>query len=153
MGRAWLGRPSHVGGNQLLVGRDSVAIRICRFVVSGEDATGQRVLTQGIGQLGQPDQPLDRQRVAPITHSTRSARTRACRPSQRRPGIALTRRSARPDRAGHAVRAVVAVATRTLLPRWIFLGLGGSLLIGLAATYERRRRDHAWLRAEVTRLS
>ncbi|MEV4845521.1 hypothetical protein AB0K20_20200 [Micromonospora matsumotoense] len=48
---------------------------------------------------------------------------------------------------------MVAVATRILLPRWIFLGLGGSLLIGLAATYERRRRDHAWLRAEVTRLS
>ncbi|MDG4804937.1 hypothetical protein [Micromonospora sp. WMMD980] len=40
-----------------------------------------------------------------------------------------------------------------LLPRWIFLGLGGLLLIGLAATYERRRRDLARLRAAVTRLS
>ncbi|MCZ7435643.1 hypothetical protein O7598_04485 [Micromonospora sp. WMMC241] len=39
-----------------------------------------------------------------------------------------------------------------LLPRWIFLALGGLLLIGLAATYERRRRDLARLRAAVTRL-
>ncbi|MFI5832595.1 SCO7613 C-terminal domain-containing membrane protein [Micromonospora sp. NPDC051300] len=40
-----------------------------------------------------------------------------------------------------------------LLPRWIFLGLGGLLLIGLAATYERRRRDLARLRSAVARLS
>ncbi|WFE31920.1 hypothetical protein [Micromonospora sp. WMMD975] len=39
-----------------------------------------------------------------------------------------------------------------LLPRWIFLGLGGLLLIGLAATYERRRRDLTRLRAAVARL-
>ncbi|WP_414685464.1 SCO7613 C-terminal domain-containing membrane protein [Micromonospora robiginosa] len=39
-----------------------------------------------------------------------------------------------------------------LLPRWVFLGLGGLLLIGLAATYERRRRDLARLRATVARL-
>ncbi|WP_089155044.1 SCO7613 C-terminal domain-containing membrane protein [Micromonospora sp. NBS 11-29] len=39
-----------------------------------------------------------------------------------------------------------------LLPRWIFLGLGGLLLIGLAATYERRRRDLARLHAAVARL-
>ncbi|MFD6610872.1 SCO7613 C-terminal domain-containing membrane protein [Micromonospora chalcea] len=40
-----------------------------------------------------------------------------------------------------------------LLPRWIFLGLGGLLLIGLAATYERRRRDVVRLRDAVARLS
>ncbi|MFI2709652.1 SCO7613 C-terminal domain-containing membrane protein [Micromonospora sp. NPDC018662] len=40
-----------------------------------------------------------------------------------------------------------------LLPRWIFLALGGLALIGLAATYERRRRDLARLRAAVTRLT
>ncbi|MCW3841145.1 hypothetical protein ONA70_13645, partial [Micromonospora yasonensis] len=39
-----------------------------------------------------------------------------------------------------------------LLPRWIFLGLGGLALIGLAATYERRRRDLARLRAVVGRM-
>ncbi|MFF0874703.1 SCO7613 C-terminal domain-containing membrane protein [Micromonospora aurantiaca (nom. illeg.)] len=39
-----------------------------------------------------------------------------------------------------------------LLPRWIFLGLGGLLLIGLAATYERRRRDLVRLRDAVARL-
>ncbi|MFC0031387.1 SCO7613 C-terminal domain-containing membrane protein [Micromonospora chaiyaphumensis] len=36
-----------------------------------------------------------------------------------------------------------------LLPRWIFLALGGLALIALAATYERRRRDLARLRAAV----
>ncbi|GAB3078278.1 SCO7613 C-terminal domain-containing membrane protein [Micromonospora schwarzwaldensis] len=40
-----------------------------------------------------------------------------------------------------------------LLPRWIFLALGGLALIGLAATYERRRRDLTRLRAAVTRLT
>ncbi|MFI7070431.1 SCO7613 C-terminal domain-containing membrane protein [Micromonospora sediminicola] len=40
-----------------------------------------------------------------------------------------------------------------LLPRWIFLGLGGVLLIALAATYERRRRDLARLRTLVGRLT
>ncbi|KAB1944391.1 hypothetical protein F8271_09185, partial [Micromonospora sp. ALFpr18c] len=39
-----------------------------------------------------------------------------------------------------------------LLPRWIYLALGGLALVGLAATYERRRRDLARLRAAVTRL-
>ncbi|SCL65112.1 SCO7613 C-terminal domain-containing membrane protein [Micromonospora eburnea] len=39
-----------------------------------------------------------------------------------------------------------------LLPRWIFLGLGGLALIALAATYERRRRDLARLRAVVGRM-
>ncbi|MGC4809898.1 SCO7613 C-terminal domain-containing membrane protein [Micromonospora sp. DT228] len=39
-----------------------------------------------------------------------------------------------------------------LLPRWIYLGVGGLALVGLAATYERRRRDLARLRATVARL-
>ncbi|MEU5905938.1 hypothetical protein ABZ780_16355 [Micromonospora sp. NPDC047467] len=39
-----------------------------------------------------------------------------------------------------------------LLPRWIYLGAGGLALIGLAASYERRRRDLARLRAAVARL-
>ncbi|MEW2428076.1 hypothetical protein AB0877_08690 [Micromonospora sp. NPDC047644] len=39
-----------------------------------------------------------------------------------------------------------------LLPRWIYLGIGGLALVGLAATYERRRRDLARLRAAVGRL-
>ncbi|MDO3684218.1 SCO7613 C-terminal domain-containing membrane protein [Micromonospora sp. C28ISP2-4] len=39
-----------------------------------------------------------------------------------------------------------------LLPRWIFLGLGGLLLIGLAATYERRMRDLVRLRDAFARL-
>ncbi|MGC4853916.1 SCO7613 C-terminal domain-containing membrane protein [Micromonospora sp. DT4] len=39
-----------------------------------------------------------------------------------------------------------------LLPRWIYLGIGGLALIGLAASYERRRRDLARLRAVVARL-
>ncbi|MEU9512809.1 SCO7613 C-terminal domain-containing membrane protein [Micromonospora sp. NPDC048169] len=39
-----------------------------------------------------------------------------------------------------------------LMPRWIFLGVGGLLLIGLAATYERRRRDLVRLRDAVARL-
>ncbi|SBT46920.1 SCO7613 C-terminal domain-containing membrane protein [Micromonospora auratinigra] len=40
-----------------------------------------------------------------------------------------------------------------LLPRWIFLALGGLALIALAATYERRRRDLARLRSLVGRMS
>ncbi|MDZ5444794.1 hypothetical protein U2F26_18930 [Micromonospora sp. 4G57] len=40
-----------------------------------------------------------------------------------------------------------------LLPRWIYLGLGGLALIALAATYERRRRDLARLRTVVARMS
>ncbi|MCX5120657.1 hypothetical protein OG992_26080 [Micromonospora sp. NBC_00362] len=40
-----------------------------------------------------------------------------------------------------------------LLPRWIYLGIGGLALVGLAATYERRRRDLARLRAAVGRLT
>ncbi|MDO3702293.1 hypothetical protein Q3W71_11455 [Micromonospora sp. C28SCA-DRY-2] len=40
-----------------------------------------------------------------------------------------------------------------VLPRWIYLAVGGLALIGLAATYERRRRDLARLRAAVGRMS
>ncbi|MGN9779014.1 SCO7613 C-terminal domain-containing membrane protein [Micromonospora sp. H33] len=43
--------------------------------------------------------------------------------------------------------------TWDLLPRWIFLATGGLALIGLAATYERRRRDLERLRAAVGRMS
>ncbi|MEH1102613.1 SCO7613 C-terminal domain-containing membrane protein, partial [Micromonospora sp. CPCC 205561] len=39
-----------------------------------------------------------------------------------------------------------------LLPRWIFLAAGGLALIGLATTYERRRRDLARLRSAVGRM-
>ncbi|SCL64790.1 SCO7613 C-terminal domain-containing membrane protein [Micromonospora peucetia] len=39
-----------------------------------------------------------------------------------------------------------------LLPRWVFLAVGGFALIGLATTYERRRRDLARLRAAVGRM-
>ncbi|MEV1330762.1 hypothetical protein AB0J20_14430 [Micromonospora costi] len=40
-----------------------------------------------------------------------------------------------------------------LLPRWIFLAAGGLALIGLAATYERRRRDLRRLRVAVGRMT
>ena len=40
-----------------------------------------------------------------------------------------------------------------LVPRWIPLALGGLLLVGLAMTLERRRRDLARVRAAVTRMS
>ncbi|MEV6799916.1 hypothetical protein AB0M91_16435 [Micromonospora rifamycinica] len=40
-----------------------------------------------------------------------------------------------------------------LLPRWIYLAVGGLTLITLAATYERRRRDVTRLRAAVGRMS
>ncbi|SCG33887.1 SCO7613 C-terminal domain-containing membrane protein [Micromonospora halophytica] len=39
------------------------------------------------------------------------------------------------------------------LPWWIFLAVGGLALIALAATYERRRRDLARLRAAIGRMS
>ncbi|WP_433387394.1 SCO7613 C-terminal domain-containing membrane protein [Micromonospora sp. KLBMP9576] len=40
-----------------------------------------------------------------------------------------------------------------LLPRWVFLAVGGFALIGLATTYERRRRDLARMRSAVGRMS
>jgi len=39
-----------------------------------------------------------------------------------------------------------------LVPRWIPLGAAGMLLVGLAMTYERRRRDVGRLRAAVARM-
>ncbi|GAB3858985.1 hypothetical protein GCM10029963_59560 [Micromonospora andamanensis] len=40
-----------------------------------------------------------------------------------------------------------------LLPRWAFLAVAGLALIGLATTYERRRRDLLRLRSAVGRMS
>ncbi|WP_433529727.1 SCO7613 C-terminal domain-containing membrane protein [Micromonospora sp. CA-263727] len=40
-----------------------------------------------------------------------------------------------------------------LLPRWVFLAAAGLTLIGLAATYERRRRDLLRLRSTLTRMT
>ncbi|GIJ78207.1 hypothetical protein SAMN05443287_103191 [Micromonospora phaseoli] len=40
-----------------------------------------------------------------------------------------------------------------LLPRWVFLAAAGLALIGLAATYERRRRDLRQLRSTVSQMS
>jgi hypothetical protein len=50
-----------------------------------------------------------------------------------------------------AVHELVGVWDR--LPRWVFLAVGGFLLIGLAMTYERRRRDVARLRSAVGRMT
>ncbi|MFC6014730.1 SCO7613 C-terminal domain-containing membrane protein, partial [Plantactinospora solaniradicis] len=53
--------------------------------------------------------------------------------------------------AALALREMVDVWDR--LPRWIFLAVGGFVLIGLAMTYERRRRDLRRLRSAVGRMS
>ncbi|MDW5330487.1 SCO7613 C-terminal domain-containing membrane protein [Plantactinospora sp. KLBMP9567] len=50
-----------------------------------------------------------------------------------------------------ALREMVDVWDR--LPRWIFLAVGGFALIGLAMTYERRRRDLHRLRSAVNRMN
>jgi hypothetical protein len=59
--------------------------------------------------------------------------------------------------AGGAVLAVVAlhelVLVWDLLPRWIPLAAAGLLLVGLAMTLERRRRDLARFRATLARMS
>jgi hypothetical protein len=58
---------------------------------------------------------------------------------------------------GGTVLALVAlhelVLVWDLLPRWIPLAAGGLLLVGLAMTLERRRRDLARVRAALTRMS
>ncbi|MEV4480537.1 SCO7613 C-terminal domain-containing membrane protein [Micromonospora coxensis] len=68
-----------------------------------------------------------------------------------------TRRWQAPVVLGGATLTVLAlhelVRGWDLLPRWIFLAVGGLTLIALAATYERRRRDLARLRAAVGRMS
>jgi len=54
---------------------------------------------------------------------------------------------------------LVAIATREMiavwdvLPRWIYLAVGGLAMIALAMTYERRRRDLGRLRDVVGRMS
>ncbi|WDZ85084.1 SCO7613 C-terminal domain-containing membrane protein [Micromonospora cathayae] len=66
------------------------------------------------------------------------------------------RRWQAPVLSGAATLALLALheAIRSwdLVPRWIFLAVGGFALIGLATTYERRRRDLARLRSLVGRL-
>jgi hypothetical protein len=58
---------------------------------------------------------------------------------------------------GGAVLTLVALHELTLvwdlLPRWIPLAAGGLLLVGLAMTLERRRRDLDRFRAALTRMS
>jgi hypothetical protein len=51
------------------------------------------------------------------------------------------------------VTAAELVRVWDLLPRWIFLAAGGFVLIGLAMTYERRRRDLLRLRTSVGRMT
>jgi hypothetical protein len=70
-------------------------------------------------------------------------------------GAAARRQS--PVVAGGAALTVLAlhelVLVWDLLPRWIPLALGGLVLVGLAMSYERRRRDMSRLRRAVGRMS
>jgi len=69
---------------------------------------------------------------------------------------AVRRRQA-PVVVGGAVLALIAlheaVLLWDLLPRWIPLATAGLMLVGLAITYERRRRDLSRLRAVVGGMS
>ena len=71
-------------------------------------------------------------------------------------GGSVRRRQA-PVVVGGAVLVIVALHEIALLwdrlPRWIPLALGGAVLVGLAITYERRRRDVARLREAVARMT
>ena len=40
-----------------------------------------------------------------------------------------------------------------LVPSWAPLAIGGGLLVGLAITYERRRRDLTRLRSAIARMT
>ena len=66
------------------------------------------------------------------------------------------RRRQSPVAVGGAVLAVVAVHETVLLwdlvQRWVLLAAAGLLLIGLAVTYERRRRDVSRLASAVGRM-
>ena len=103
------------------------------------------------------------------THASRSPSP--CRP-RRRPawrrlllglgGLAVVvggsvRRRQAPVMVGGAVLALVALHETVLIwdlvPRWVPLALGGLLLVGLAMTYERRRRDMARLRTAIGRMT
>jgi len=57
---------------------------------------------------------------------------------------------------GGAVLALLAVHEAVLVwdlvPRWIPLAMAGLLLVGLAMTYERRRREIVRLRVTVGRM-
>jgi hypothetical protein len=71
-------------------------------------------------------------------------------------GGSVRRRQA-PVIVGGTVLSIVALHEIALLwdllPRWIPLGVGGALLVTLAITYERRRRDMNRLRAAVGRMT
>ncbi|WP_240742448.1 SCO7613 C-terminal domain-containing membrane protein [Micromonospora zingiberis] len=71
--------------------------------------------------------------------------------------LGATRRWQAPVVLGGATLALLAlhelVRSWDLLPRWAFLAVAGLALIGLAATYERRRRDLLRLRTTVSRMS
>jgi hypothetical protein len=68
-----------------------------------------------------------------------------------------TRRRQAPVVVGGVVLVIIALHEIALLwdrlPRWIPLGLGGAVLVTLAITYERRRRDMTRLREALGRMS
>jgi hypothetical protein len=68
---------------------------------------------------------------------------------------AIRRRQA-PAVVGGGVLALVGLHELALVwylvPSWVPLAAGGALLVALAITYERRRRDLRWLRATLSRM-